>query len=253
MRKLVLLVGAVALLAAACGDDDERAEDPTTTTTEAETTTTTEATPESSTTTRPASDAADTARRWIDAIGRGEDDVAIALTSARSLEAFGGREGWEANRTALAEGWGAWSHAEDLEVSTLAPISDGVVVVVLHGQVPQEGPPAETWAALPVVRTEDGDRVEPFLDLGEITVDPPPFTEIPDRPHFTVTTPADVQVQAVVDFGHSSRVAQVVGEDATTVEVSPNEPLAPGLHVLTVVLHAGDDVMARTFEYPVEG
>ena len=252
MKKLVLALGAVALLAAGCGDDDDDAST-TTSTTAADATTTTE-TPLA--TTAPGltvEDPVATARAWIDAIGAGDYDTVVALTSERSLAAFGGAEGVEENRTALAEGWGAWSHAEDLETATLPPIGDAAAVVVLHGQVAQEGPPREAWAALAVVATVDGDRVEPFLDLGAITVDPPAGTEVAAQPRFTITAPTGVQVQAVIDAGHSARVSQVASDEATTIEVAANVPLDPGLHVLTVVLRDGADIMVRTFEYAVEG
>lgn len=255
MNRTVLALGITALLAAGCGDDD--VEDAgLTTTTNTPTTTTTETPPETTTTEQPGAaieDAAGTAEAWIAAVAAGDYDTVAALTSSRSLAAFGGREGIEEERTALAEGWGAWEHAEDLEVSTLPPIADGVVVVLLHGEVPQEGPPEEAWAAIPVVATDDGDRVEPFLQLGEPEVDPPPFTEISATPRFTVTAPAGMQVQAVVDDDHPASVSQVEDADGDRVDVTVDQPLALGLHVLTVVLRDGADVMVRTFEYPVAG
>lgn len=250
MKKLLYAL-AVTALATACGDDDDATS---TTTTTAEATTSTTATPPQPMTS-PASpqleDPAGVTRAWIAAIAGGDDDGAIALTSSRSLETFGGREGWAANETALAEGWGAWDFAEELEVQAIE-LDASTAIVVLHGLVSQEGPPSEAWAALPVIATDGGDRVEPFLDLGSIEADPPMGTEIPADPRFSAYVLGGRDVAFLVDFGQPVEPAlQGADGDQQLAELDVSG-LEPGLHVLTVVLRRDADIMARTFEYTVE-
>ena len=253
MKKL-LLVALAALALVACGDDDD-VESAATTTTEA-TTSTTRTPPAPTSTTAPAigrvDDPASTVRSWIAAIAGGKDDVAIGLTAPLSLEAFGGPEGFVESETALAEGWGAWDHAEDLEV-TAVELDAQTAIVVLHGMVSQEGPPREGWAAIPVVATEDGDRVEPFLDLGHVEADPPGGAQIESDHRFAAYVLGGRDVTFVVDTDEPA-VPSTEGADGdqqlAELEVSG---LEPGLHVLTVVVRRDAEIMARTFEYTVPG
>jgi hypothetical protein len=255
MKKLLplLLPALVAVALVACGDDDEDRASVTTTT---ESTTSTTATPpRPSTTAAPTlgrvDDPVATAQSWIAAIANGKDDVAIGLTAPRSLEAFGGPEGFVESDTALAEGWGAWDLAEDLEVEAIS-LDDATAIVVLHGMVSQEGPPREGWAALPVVATEDGDRVEPFLDLGNVEADPPGGT-IEAEHRFAAYVLGGRDVTFIVDTGQPVEPAtQGADGDQQLAEVDV-EGLEPGSHVLTVVVRRGEEIMARTFEYTVAG
>lgn len=253
MKKLPLVLTAVLLLGAACGDDDDGDAAPTTT--PSPTSTTAAPTPTSATRASElglVDDPTSTAQAWIAAIANGKDDVAIGLTAPLSLEAFGGPEGFVESDTALAEGWGAWDHAEDLEVRS-TELDDATAVVVLHGQVSQEGPPREAWAAIPVVATEDGDRVEPFLDLGTIEMQPDPGTEVPPDPRFSAYVLGGRDVQLIVDFGQPIEPAmQSADGDQQLAELDVSD-LEAGLHVLTVVLRRDAEIMARTFEYTVAG
>lgn len=251
MKKL-LLVALATLTIIACGDDDD--ESSATTTTEATTSTT--RTPPAPTTTRAAGvalvDPAGTARSWIAAIADGDDDRAIALTAPRSLEAIGGPEGFAESDTALAEGWGAWDFAEDLEV-TAVELDPDTAIVVLHGLVSQEGPPSEGWAAIPVVATEGGDRVEPFLDLGHVEADPPGGAEIQGEHRFAAYLLGGRDVTFIVDTNQPAEpTTQGADGDQQLAELDM-AGLEPGLHVLTVVVRRDAEIMARTFEYTVGG
>lgn len=181
---------------------------------------------------------------WIGAIADGNDDAAIELTSERSLDAVGGVEGFHEMDIELAEGWGAWGRSDDRTVMQVAlPGMPDVALVVLHGQVSQEGPPQESWAALPVVATEDGDRVEPFLDLGDVDVTPPHGSVIEPGEEFSVVTPDGTRATFVLDD------TKAMNGD----ELADHPPLAPGLHALTIVLANADGVVAHTFTYTVNG
>jgi hypothetical protein len=242
---LIALVG--------CGDDDDKSSSPTTTAAPA--TTTTETPPATTTTTEAAAglqvdDAIETARAWIAAVGGGDDAGAIALTSSRSLDAVGGEEGFREREIELAEGWGAWDFAENLSTQVVS-IDDATSIVILHGDVPQEGPPDESWAALPVVATEDGDRVEPFVDLGNIEVDPPPNSVIAGDVRFSAYVLGGRDVYFVVDAGPVSEPALQSADGDQQLAEHDVSGYSPGLHALTVVLRNDDGVMARTFLYTV--
>lgn len=250
MKKLLLVVLA-ALTLVACGDDDESSA-----TTTTEPTTSTTRTPPAPTTTQVPGvalvDPAVTARSWIAAIAGGDDDRAIALTAPRSLEAFGGPAGFAESNTALAEGWGAWDFAEDLEV-TAVELGPDTAIVVLHGLVSQEGPPREGWAAIPVVATEDGDRVEPFLDLGPVEADPPGGAEIEAEHRFAAYVLGGRDVTFIVDANQPVEPATQGADGDQQLAELDMAGLEPGLHVLTVVVRRDAEIMARTFEYTVGG
>ena len=247
-RSLAALALVLAVLTGCGDDDDDDVIDATTTTaTTIETSTTTS-------TTEPAGpelvDPAETARTWIAAIADGDDDAAIALTAPRSLAAFGGAEGFRDHRTDLAEGWGAWDFAPSIDVRVVEV--DGVAVVALHGEIAQEGPPEETWDAMPVVATEDGDRVEPFLDLGHVEMDPPGGVTVSPSLTFSAYVLGNRDVTLIVD-GETALEPEVESADGDQQRASIDvSDLEPGLHAITVLVSNDDGVMTRTFMYSVE-
>lgn len=253
MKKLATAVAVLALLLAACSggdDDDSTSAGVTTTTTTAATSTST------STTSAPAGpavqDAAGTVRTWLRAVAEGDDATAVSLLSERSLAKIGGAEGYQKMKLELAEGWGAWGRAEGVELTAKAlPFPKDVAVVVLHGDVSQEGPPRESWNALPVVATASGDRVEAFLDLGEVTADPPEGGKLTADDIVTITTATASDIYVIVDASDAAMPAlKDVGANGATWIYKP-DALEPGLHAVTVVV-TGDGVQARRFEYTVD-
>jgi hypothetical protein len=251
MRRALTFAVLLIVLAAGCSGDDD---DAVTTTTTMALTTTTSLAPGTTTAPRGAAlvDPADTARAWIAAIAGGDDEGAIALTSDRSLEAVGGADGFAEREIELAEGWGVWDSATAMEVTAVElPDAPGVAIVILHGEAAHEGPPEEAWAALPVVATPDGDRVEPFIDLGTIEADPPANSEIPSSTSVRAFALVGRDVHTILDNDVvQAQIGDADGDQQqATVEVSD---LEPGLHALTVVLTNEDGVMAWTFPYVVE-
>ena len=86
----------------------------------------------------------------------GDDATAVSLLSPRSLAKIGGADGYRKMKLELSEGWGAWGRSTGIELtSKTLPFPKDVAVVILHGNVSQEGPPRESWNALPVVATPD--------------------------------------------------------------------------------------------------
>lgn len=259
MTKTLALALAALLLLGACGDDDDDdAADGAATTTTAEESTTSST---SATTTEPdveaagVVDATATVDAWLAALASGDDDEAIALVAPRSLEAFGGPEGFRERRIELAEGWEAWGHATGVEMTAVAvPGTPDTEIVILHGEVAQEGPPEERWTSIPVVATADGDRVEPFLDLGNVEIHPASDTEIAATPTFEAYVLGGRDVTFVVDDGDATTPAlEGADGDQQKGTLALDEPLPPGRHALTVVLWNADGVMTRTFNYSVDG
>lgn len=192
-------------------------------------------------------------RAWIDAIATGDDDTMVELVAPRSLAAFGGEQGVRDEEIALSEGWGAWSSAEGLEL-TVTRLDATTAIVTLHGEVSQEGPPQESWAAIPVVITGEGDRVEPFLDLGNVEADPPANRDIDPAGTVAAFVLGNRDVRFVVDGGQAMEPTAVESADGdqqrAQLDISSLQ-LQPGLHGVTVVVTNDDGVMARTFLYAV--
>jgi hypothetical protein len=252
MKKLAIAV-ALATILAACGGGDSSSADKKTTTTS---TTASSSTTASTTTTAPAGprvkDAAGTVRAWLRAVADGDDATAVAMLSQRSLAKIGGADGYQKMKLELAEGWGAWGRAEGIELTARTlPFPKDVAVVVLHGNVSQEGPPRESWNALPVVATPDGDRVEAFLDFGAITSDPAEGGKLASGDVIKITTATSSDTYFILDTGDAAMPAlQDVNESGATWTYAP-ESLDAGLHSLTVVV-AGDGIQVRRFEYTVD-
>ena len=243
---------ALALLLAACGgkgDDGKDEARPTTTT--ARPTTTSSTSTSSTAPSRAVVDATGTVKRWLAAVAGGDDDTALQLLSSRSLAKIGGKAGWQKMKIELAEGWGAWGHADGVRMTARSlPFPKDVAIVVLHGDVSQEGPPQESWNALPVIATPDGDRVEAFLDFGAITVDPKEGSDLNEADQLKITTATSSDVYVLLDDQPAAMPElRDVGESGATWGLVP-PTLDPGLHAVTVVV-AGDGIQARRFEFNV--
>jgi hypothetical protein len=194
-----------------------------------------------------------TARKWLAAIAAGDDAAAIALTSQRSLDKVGGAAGFKKMDIALAEGWGGWGRAKTIDVTTVGvQYPPTVTIVVLHGSIEQEGPARETWAALPIVATDAGDRVEPFVDYGPMTPKQADGSTVAADQLFEVTVPNSVDAYVILD-DHASELVGVLSADQAGQHLSYSAPdrLGAGAHGLTVVLVGTDGVQARTFQYKV--
>jgi hypothetical protein len=187
---------------------------------------------------------------WLRAVADGDDDAALALMSQRSIDAVGGPAGFKKMDIELAEGWGAWGRAHVAAMTRTFTFPKDVAVVVLHGDVSQEGPPRESWQAMPVVRTDDGQiRVEPFLDLGTVTPDPAEGSAIKEGDQLAVTTTTSSDTWFVVDDGAAFMPALKDVTDKGARWLSPPlSGITSGVHSLAVVV-VGDGIMARSFEY----
>lgn len=248
-RTSLAVLLTIGLLLAACGDDDDNQGAATTTTTARRSTSSTPTT--TTTPVRAVADAAGTAKRWLAAVANGDDDTALGLLSPRSLTKIGGADGWKKMKIELAEGWGAWGRADGVETTARAlPFPKDVMIVVLHGEVSQEGPPRESWNALPVVATDDGDRVEAFLDVADVSVEPKEGSELAEGDEVKITTSTSDDVYVLVD-DQPAVMPELRDVDASGAHWGLVPPaLPPGLHAVTVVV-TSDGIQATRFEYTV--
>ncbi|HYD10898.1 MAG TPA: hypothetical protein VEA78_12425, partial [Acidimicrobiales bacterium] len=237
------------VLLVACGgdgDDKDAAPSSTTTTTDAPSTTS------STTTTTEApvveeGKPATVALEWVTAIADGDDARAQELVSPRSMAAIGGVESWPEYEIPLAEGWGAWGHG-GVEVIT-ADITDGVWAVTFHGEISQEGPPAESWSTLLVVATEAGLRVEPFLDLGTVEPGPESGAAIEPTHEFSAFVPGGREVALLVDGELVDTTVE--SADGDMQRAFAEHTLDPGLHGFAIVVWNESGAMARSVVYTV--
>jgi hypothetical protein len=245
----VALALTVLLVACGGGDDGDAAS---TTTTARPAVTTSPSTSTSSTAPALAvADATATAKKWLAAVAAGDDDTALGLLSPRSLAKIGGADGWKKMKIELAEGWGAWGRADDVKMTARTlPFPKDVTIVVLHGEVSQEGPPQESWNALPVVATDGGDRVEAFLDLAEVSVDPQAGGDLNGADELKITTSTSDDLYVLVDDQEAAmpELRDVQASGAQWGLVPPK--LDAGVHAVTIVV-AGDGIQATRFEYTV--
>jgi hypothetical protein len=196
---------------------------------------------------------------WVQALAAGDVDAAWALLGPASQAHWGSASGFEAERSALAEGYGAWASAtpEMVLVTPLEGAGDGdLVVVTLVGSVEQEGTVATRADAFPVRLDDDGAVIELYASAGvmEIVV---PEDAAPDgtRPPMA---PADEIVLVVpegaeppllrLDDGEVLVCGEAAGTELTDLEgasgqrcgFAPSEGLAPGDHVLTAAFASAD-------------
>lgn len=248
MKRLLALALLLFTLVACGDDDDEKDAAPSTTTTTVEDTTTSSSTTSTTAAAVEEGEPATVALDWVGAIAAGEDAAAIALTSPRSLAQIGGEEGWQAREIELAEGWGAWGASEAAEVVT-ADVTDGVWAVTFHGEVAQEGPPEESWSTLLVVDTEDGLRVEPFLDLGNVELDPASGSTIEPTHTYSAFALVGREVALLVDGELVDSTSE--GADGDQQHVFADHTADPGLHGFAVVVWNDTGAMARSAVYTV--
>ena len=265
---VLLLVATVAMLRG--GDEDEtiRAADGPSTTTAPPTPVTT--TPVVGAPTFEGT-AVQTARDWIQAIGAGDLDRAYQLLADDSQKAVGGRQGFEAMRSQLAEGWGAWAAAGGLSDRAgprhgLGADDDGdrpaelprLAVVVVTGTVAQEGETAFRAIPLNVRGTVVAARVDLFADV-EVSIEPGPDESgralIPGTATVGAYTPAAAKVWFLFDDGAPVDPHGVEGADGDQqfVTVTPKPALSEGRHVLTVAaLMVDGRLLSRSVVYTVD-
>jgi hypothetical protein len=207
------------------------------------------------------------ARAWVEAVGAADFDRAWDLLANQSREAIGGRAGFEASRTALTEGWGAWAGVPGVSYRTVSlpdpaggPPADRprLAVVTLTGMVEQEGTAAFRALSMAVRGTVEEPRVDLFADAGiELHPGGPDASAsapIPGRTTLGAYTPAGAKVWFMLDDRASAGPDDVEGADGDQqfASFTPTPALTSGRHVLTVAaLMVNDQILTRSIVYTV--
>lgn len=206
------------------------------------------------------------ARAWVQAIGAGDFDRAWDLLSDQSKKAIRGRDGFDASRTGLAEGWGAWSGVPGVSyrVVPLPGVAGDrpselprLAVVTLTGVVEQEGTTAFRALSMAVRGTVEEPRVDLFAHVG-IELQPGPDASgrarIPGRTTLGAVTPAGAKVWFVLDDRAPAAPDDLAGADGDQqwATFTPTPALTSGRHVLTVAaLLVNGQVLTRSIVYTV--
>lgn len=196
---------------------------------------------------------------WVGALGSGDVDAAWEAMGPASHTRWGSKSAFEAERTGLAEGYGAWAAAtpDEVYVTSLTASGDGeVVVVTLVGSVGQEGSRVQRADAFPVRVVDGVARLEPFAFAGELeVVVPAPVPDGGTRPvvgsdeELVVVVPRGVDAPLVrLDDGDTLVCGEAEGTELTQLETAPGQRcsyrpdggIEPGERVLTVAFVSPD-------------
>lgn len=196
---------------------------------------------------------------WVEDLGTGDGAAAWEAMGPASQAHFGSQADFEAEMSALAEGYGAWSAAEPeaVLVTPVTGVGDGTLAVVtLVGMVDQEGTRQRRADAFPV-RLVDGEAVlEPFAFAGAIEVvvpagDPASTVRSPlgAGEELVIVVPADVEAPILrLDDGDTIVCGEAEGTELTALEGTPGqrcaylppEGVGTGEHTLTMAFLSAD-------------
>ncbi|MGH9276201.1 MAG: hypothetical protein ACRDZU_16275 [Acidimicrobiales bacterium] len=196
---------------------------------------------------------------WVGALSTGDLDAAWTAMGPASQAHWGSKSAFEAERTGLAEGYGAWSAAtpDDVYITSLTASGDGeVVVVTLVGTVDQEGSRQHRADAFPVRVVDGVARLEPFAFAGELEiVVPEPVPDGSSRPivqsddELVVVVPRGVDAPMIrLDDGQTLVCGEAEGTELTELETAPGQRcsyrpdggIEAGVRVFTVAFLSPD-------------
>jgi hypothetical protein len=196
---------------------------------------------------------------WVADLGSGDGDAAWAAMGQISRSHFGSQSAFEAELSALAEGYGAWSAAEPDEVfvTPIVTSDDGTIAVVtLVGTVQQEGATHQRADAFPV-RILDGEvHLEPFAFAGELELVVPESIDADGvRPtldageELVIVVPNGAEAPVLrLDDGRSVICGQAEGTDLVPLDgvpgqrcsYLPQDGIGPGPHTFTAAFVGSD-------------
>jgi hypothetical protein len=209
---------------------------------------------------------------WLAALEDGDTAAAWEALGPASRSHWGSQAAFAEQRSALAEGYGAWSAATpDSVIVTSVPsgADDALVVVTLVGTVAQEGQDQQRADAFPVRLGGEHPQLELWSSAGPIeVVVPSAATEGGTR------TPVDRhdELVVVVPAGTSAPLLRIDEETPVVCGEAPGSTLSPldqapgqrcgyqpadglttGSHVLTVVLTSSDgtEISATSVRFEV--
>ncbi|HEX4867664.1 MAG TPA: hypothetical protein VFV32_08540 [Acidimicrobiales bacterium] len=196
---------------------------------------------------------------WVNALGQGDVDAAWSALGPASQAHWGSKSAFTAERSGLAEGYGAWSAADpdDILLTPLSSSGEGeLVVVTLVGTLQQEGPEVARADAFPVRIVDGTAKVELFAYAGELeVVVPEPVPEGGRRPvvapgdELVVVVPSDAAAPVIrLDDGEvlvcgdapGTRLTALEGSSGRRCGYTPKGGIPKGQRVLTVAYTSTD-------------
>lgn len=196
---------------------------------------------------------------WVAAVAAGDLSTAWSALGPSSQAAFGSRSTFEAEQSALAEGFGAWAATppDQVFVTPAGPAAEGqLVVVTLVGTVSQEGTSARRAVAVPVRLSDGSALLEPFAFAGELDVVVPAPRSSDGAPQvvgvdeaLVVVVPRGAGAPIIrLDDGEALVCGDAPGTELVEVDgaagrrciYQPDGGIQPGERVLTIVLAAAD-------------
>ena len=206
-----------------------------------------------STTTTPATPAPPTATPdvvvadWLDAVGDGRIDDAVALTGPRSRARVPSLEGILQES---GEGYGAWAASPDRSFTEI-DLTDDLTVVVVSGTWTGEGATEDRTDAFPVARGDDGRwMIEPWAyDISDR-----PLSIIRPAPGTGLAADATIEVD---DRGEGRYLFSL--DDGEVVDNGPSPVWDPPgdmtsqTHLLVAAYVDGDTFAAAATTFLVEG
>ncbi|MGH2736534.1 MAG: hypothetical protein ACRDKZ_13220 [Actinomycetota bacterium] len=203
-----------------------------------------------------------TVKRWLDHLEEGRSRKAWKLMARPTRRAIGGFQEFKDQRSAWAEGYGAWASARkgDFELKVVAPMDDDAdSVVTMTGRVAREGPHRRAADALPVHTRDGTTKVDPINGNAVIRPrNPGPHESTGRKPtlkavvkHITAkTTSVYFAVKGSRVDAQRARLRRT-GPHTYVATVRWPRRLGLGHHVLTIAAWGKRDFQARTVRFKV--
>ena len=207
---------------------------------------------------------------WVNALAGGDMEAAWDALGPASQAHWGSMSAFAAERSGLAEGFGAWSTGtpDDVVLTSLRTTGDDeLVVVTLIGTVDQEGSRVSRADAFPVRLTGEDAVIELYAYAGELEiVVPEPADQGHARPtvasgdELVVVVPEGVPAPVLrLDDGEILVCGEAPGTELTVLEgasgqrcgYAPEGGIPAGERVLTVAFSTPDgrSVTARSVRF----
>jgi hypothetical protein len=178
--------------------------------------------------------ARDAVTQWVGHLAARNDAAAFADLAPGSQAAVGSLSNYERGSGRFGPVYSRFA-ATDAGTDDVLLVAANLAVITLR----LPGPVAPGPAAVPVRRVGGQWRVDPILDTGSYSLLPADGATVGPLPIVTVRLD-DARARARVWFDRDEAMT------AEPMAFRPQQSLAPGWHVATVVMLRGRDVVART-------
>lgn len=199
---------------------------------------------------------------WVRALAEGDTEAAWELLGPSSQAHWGSLDAFAAERTAFAEGYGAWASATADQVIVTPLVEGSLAVVTLVGTVEQEGTSQVRADAFPVREVGGELRVELYGSAGAIEIVVPADPDADGRPstlavgdELIVVSPEEAEAPVLrVDDATPVTCGEAADTSLTLLDTTSGQrcayqpgSLGAGDHVLTVAVWSGDGTSVTAY------